>query len=63
MYVGMKALTFSSDIALEAEKKKRQRRQTRASGATKSKWLTVVFALALGIAFFICPGHHRAVRL
>ncbi|NLP11081.1 DUF1385 domain-containing protein [bacterium] len=54
MYVGMKALTFSSDIALAEEKKK--------SGATdkprserRDKFemaLTVILALALGMAFF-----------
>jgi len=54
MYVGMKALTFSSDIAMEAEKQKngaadkpRNKRRDKIETA-----LTVVFALALGIAFF-----------
>jgi len=54
MYVGMKALTFSSDIALEEEKKKsgatdkpRSERRDKVEMA-----LTVVFALALGIAIF-----------
>ncbi len=54
MYVGMKALTFSSDIAMEEEKKKNGTAdKPRSERRDKIEMgLTVLFALALGIAIF-----------
>jgi uncharacterized protein YqhQ len=58
MYIGVKALNFSGDIALEEEKQKAEAAGKKQSETLNSLWmaLTIVFALAIGVAvFFYIP--------
>jgi uncharacterized protein YqhQ len=58
MYIGVKALNFSGDIAMEEEKKKAEAAGKKQNETLNSLWMamTIVFALAIGMAvFFYIP--------
>ena len=58
MYIGIKALNFSGDIAMEEEKKKAEAAGKKQNETLNSIWMvmSIVFALGIGLAvFFYIP--------